>query len=325
MSRQRSRVRNRVEFLTYRLARSTAHAVGPRTLAGVGRTVGAIFHRLGGRRRAILEFNLKLAYPELPEGERRDLARAVARHFGIVSLDAVRLQRIQPDELMSSVTMEGLENLRAVLEADRGFFFLSAHLGCWEVAALVAGLQVPGGMAVVYRPLDNPLLDVELRRLRSHWGNQMLGRHRIGREMIGLLNDRRGVGILIDQRARPNYGGVLVPFFGRPAWTHSIVGKICAGRHVPVVPIWGLWDAPGRYTVRFDEPLWIEPLGEAERTPEAITARLTGLTEGAIRERPEQWLWYHDRWRHLRCPSTGGDTTETELPRGAETPPGVAQ
>lgn len=324
MSRQRSALRNRVEFLTYQLAWSTAHALGPRTLAGVGATMGAIYHRLGGRRRAILEFNLKLAYPELSADERRDLGRAVARHFGIVSLDTVRLQRIQPDELMASVTMQGLENLRSVLDADRGFFFLSAHLGCWEVAALVAGLQLPGGFAVVYRPLDNPLLDVELRRLRSHWGNQMLGKHRIGREMVALLNDRRGVGILIDQRARPEQGGILVPFFGHPAWTHSIVGKVCAARYTPVLPLWGLWDAPGRYTVRFGEPLWIEPLSEAERTPEALTARLTQLTESAIRERPEQWLWYHDRWRHLRCPPTGGGDSEPASSRGHDTSAGAA-
>jgi KDO2-lipid IV(A) lauroyltransferase len=308
VSRQRSRLRNRVEFLAYRLAWSTAHALGPRTLAGVGATVGASYHRLGGRRRAILEFNLKLAYPELSAADRRNLGLAVARHFGIVSLETVRLQRVEPEQLKAAVTVEGLENLQAVLDADRGFFFLSAHLGCWEVAALIAGLNVPGGFSIVYRPLDNPLLDVELRRLRSLWGNHLLGKHRISRDIVALLQGGQGVGILIDQRARPEQGGILVPFFGAPAWTHSIVGKMCAAIETPVVPLWGLWDAPGRYTVRFGEPLWIEPLHDAGRSPEAITARLTRMTEAAIRERPEQWLWYHDRWRHLRlCTDSGGE------------------
>ena len=59
-------------------------------------------------------------------------------------------------------------------------------------------------------------------------------------------------------------------------------------------------EGPGRYTVRFDPPLLPVELPEEERSEVPLTARLTALIEGVIRERPQQWLWYHDRWRHLR-------------------------
>ena len=319
MSRQRSALRDRLEYIAYRLACSTAHALGPKALALVGAMLGAAYHRVGIRRRKMLEFNLALAFPELSEVERRRLGVAVARHFGIVGLDTIRLQRLSQERLLASVTVVGREHLQSVLDAERGFFFLSAHLGCWEVAALVAGLQVPGGFSVVYRPLDNRLLDVELRRLRGTYGNRMLGKRRIGREIVAELRDGRGVGILIDQRAREKDGGILVPFFGQPAWTHPIVGKMCIAFKAPVVPLWGLWDGPGRYTVRYGEPLCVDELPEAERSPEAITARLTQMTETAIRERPEQWLWYHDRWRQLRCPA---EPAKEPVHPGDSSPPG---
>jgi lauroyl/myristoyl acyltransferase len=62
------------------------------------------------------------------------------------------------------------------------------------------------------------------------------------------------------------------------------------------VPIWGLLEGPGRFTVRFDEPI-VPRAGEDEV---GLTGRMMASIEAVIRERPEQWLWYHDRWRRER-------------------------
>ena len=45
-----------------------------------------------------------------------------------------------------------------------------------------------------------------------------------------------------------------------------------------------------------------DSLSEEELEEVALTARLSAIVEAVIREHPEQWLWYHDRWRHLRVP-----------------------
>ncbi len=300
--RRRSALRNRVEYAAYLAARGIAHHAGPSLTAAVGGRLGVLYHRLGRRRREILEFNLGLAFPRMAEEDRRRLGREVARHFGRVALDALRLQRLTPEELLASVAVVGREHLHAALEMGRGVFLLSAHLGSWEVAALVAGLMVPAGFAVVNRPLDNPLLEAELARLRGLFGNRALGKENVTLSMVRQLRAGGAVGILIDQRVLEEEG-VLVPFFGHPAWTHPALARLTVRTGAPVVPIWGLWEGPGRYTVRFDPPLDPAALSEEERDEVALTARLTALIEAAIRERPHQWLWYHDRWRHLRLPA----------------------
>ncbi len=299
MSRRRSALRNRAEYGAYLAARALAHRAGPRAVAAVGGALGSFYHRIGRRRREVLEFNLRLAFPELDESRRHELALAVARHFGRVTLDALRLQRLGPEQLLRQTAITGREHLDRALGMGRGVFLLSAHIGSWEVAALVAGLIIPGGFAVVNRPLDNPLLEAELERLRGLHGNRALGKHGVTRAMIRQLRGGGAVGILIDQRVLEEEG-VLVPFFGHPAWTHPALARLTVRTGAPVVPIWGLWEGPGRYTVRFDPPLLPEELPEEERSEVPLTARLTALIEGVIRERPQQWLWYHDRWRHLR-------------------------
>jgi KDO2-lipid IV(A) lauroyltransferase len=304
VSKHRSALRNRAEFAAFRMARGLTGVLSPAGLARVGDALGNLYSLTGGRRRQIIDFNLRLAYPDASDSERRELARAVTRHFARSALDAIRIQRLQPHELLAAVTISGLEHLRAAVDAGRGSFFLTAHIGSWEVAALVTGLELEGGLAVVNRPLDNPLLEVELDRLRRLYGNHVFGKHAIAREMLAQLRRGGGVGILIDQRVREDQG-IQVPFFGHPAWTHPILARVARKTGAPVVPTFALREQPGRYSLRYEAPVLVDELPEPERADVPLTARFMAILEAAIRERPEQWLWYHDRWKQLRVAREG--------------------
>jgi KDO2-lipid IV(A) lauroyltransferase len=299
MSKDRSALRNRIEYDTFRIARGLTGLVSPAGLARIGDGIGDVYSMLGGRRREIIDFNLRLAYPEKSDVERRQLARAVTRHFGRSGLDAIRIQRLRPEELLAAVEIEGWEYVERALSYGRGVFFLTAHIGSWEVAALVTGLKLEAGLSVVNRPLDNPYLELELDRLRKLYGNDVFGKRNIAREMLRQLKSGGGVGILIDQRVREDQG-VEVPFFGHSAWTHPILARMARKTGAPVVPIFALREAPGRYSLRYEEPLLVEDLTEAEREDGPLTGRYMAVLEAAIRKNPEQWLWYHDRWKQLR-------------------------
>ena len=298
MSRDRSALRNRLEFWLYRLARGIVGMLSPAASARLGSFVGSVFYPVARRRKAIIDFNLELAFPEMPAAQRRDLAREVSLLFGLVALDAIRIQLLSPEALRTEVSIEGEEHLRKAIDGGKGFFLLSAHLGSWEVAALMGGLLIPDGMSVIHRPLDNPMLDNELEKLRATFGNRALGKSNISREILGEIRRGGAVGILIDQRPR----GVdfEAPFFGHPAKTHPVLARFVRKTGVPVVPIFGYWDGPARYTVTFGEPVDPATLGEEELEDGPLTARFMAITEAAIRRAPEQWLWYHDRWRPLR-------------------------
>jgi KDO2-lipid IV(A) lauroyltransferase len=295
----RSGPRDRLEHLAYLLARRLARALpaGPRSWCGA--RLGELFAVFGRARRRVARFNLALAFPELDRVQRRGLEREVARHFGRVALDTLRLQGLGPEELEAMATVRGREHFEAALGMGRGVIVLSGHLGSWEVAALAAGRMVEGGLAIVNRPLDNPLLEAELEKLRGRFGNRVLGRRHVARDILRALAGGGAVGLLLDQRALVREG-VEVPFFGRPAWTHAILAHLVRRTAAPVVPLWGLWHAPGRYTARFDAPLLIDTLPSTEQGEVAFTARINRIYEDIIRERPEQWLWYHDRWREVR-------------------------
>ena len=299
MSKNRSALRNHVEFAAFRMARGLTGLLSPAGLAKVGDVVGNFYSTLGGRRRQIIDFNLNLAFPDTSDEERRALARAVTRHFARSALDAIRLQRLRPEELLASVDVTGWDHVEQALSHGRGAFFLTAHIGSWEVAALVTGLKVEAGLSVVNRPLDNPFLETELDRLRKLYGNHVFGKRNILREMLVQLKKGGGVGILIDQRVREDQG-VAVPFFGHPAWTHPILARMGRKTRAPVVPTFAMRGVPGRYNLLYEEPAMVDDLPESELEDVPLTTRYMAILETAIRGNPDQWLWYHDRWKHLR-------------------------
>lgn len=304
MSKERSALRNQAEYAAFCLARGITRILPPAGLARVGDLLGNLYTRIGGRRREIIDFNLRLAFPDKSDKERRHLAQAITRHFARSTLDAIRIQGLRPEELLASVEVEGWENVEDAVDLDRGVIFLTAHIGSWEVAALVIGLKLEAGLSVVNRPLDNPLLEAELSRLRELYGNHVFGKKNIVREMLTRLKQGGAVGILIDQRVHEN-DGVEVPFFGHPAWTHPILARISRKTGAPVVPTFCLRGDPGSYLLRFDEPVVVEAVPQDQREDVPLTARFMKILEEAIRSSPDQWLWYHDRWKQLRLGGGG--------------------
>ena len=299
MSKDRSALRNHAEFAAFRITRGLTGLLSPAGRVKVGDVVGNFFASLPGRRRQVIDFNLRLAFPDMTDDERRGLAYAVTRHFAQSALEAILLQKLRPEELLKTVDVAGWDNVERALSLGRGVFFLTAHIGSWEVAALVTGLKIEAGLSVVNRPLDNPLLEVELDRLRRLYGNHVFGKHNIVREVLAQLKKGGGVGILIDQRIRENQG-VKVPFFGHPAWTPGILARLAGKTLAPVVPTFALRDRPGHYRLRYLEPVLVDDLPNSELEVEPLTTRYLAILEGAIRENPDQWLWYHDRWKQLR-------------------------
>src|SRR5262249_11555715 len=104
----------------------------------------------------------------------------------------------------------------------------------------------------------------------------------------------RVVAMLIDQDTRG--AGVFVPFFGRLARTPPGPAVLALRARVPILTVFIHRRPDGGHCIRFDDV----PVGARRTRAEVtdLTARLTAAIEGAIREAPPQWVWWHERWRH---------------------------
>lgn len=295
MPKRRSPFRNESELLAFRLARASLRALPLETAEAFGRALGRVYRRLDGKRRELVRDGLARAFPDRTPSELEALEVAVFEHFGGLAADLVWTTREPIESLLARVEVVNAEGARSAFETRRGVFFLTAHLGSWEYAALVVGaLGIP--LTVIARPLDNDRLEPLLRGFRTASGNAVQPKADAAREILRVLRKGATIGILSDQRARPP-DAALVPFFGRPAATTTAVARFADRTEALIVPTTAIRIAPGRYRLEFRQALDVRTLDASDRTPTALTARLNAILEGLIREHPDQWLWLHDRWR----------------------------
>jgi len=278
-------------FLPFQgLIRALPHAAS----RALGARLGALAHAVDRRRRRVADENLRLALAELDATARARTVAACFRHFGAAFADTLSAGRFTLPDYCRRGDVHGLEHLATAEAAGRGVIVLSAHYGNWEAAPFYVAIAA-GPMAVVGRAADNPHFDRVVRALRCRFGNEMLDKRGAVREMFRRLKQRGRLGLLIDQRVRPEEA-IEVPFFGRPAWTSPIVARLAAKTGAPIVPLFGDHLPDGRYRIDFLEPIVAEGRDD-ETTTYELTRRCLAVCEQVVRRAPERWLWLHRRWK----------------------------
>ena len=295
MPKKRSAFRNRLEALLAGALGAVLARKTPEAAEASGRALGRLYRRLDAKRRNLARKNLECAFPGLPPAEIDALAVRVFEHFGGVAAELLHAIGHDPADALSRLEMEGAEIARAASTGGRGVLFMTAHFGNWEWAAIGTGaLGISSG--VIARPLDNPLLDATLTRLRTSTGNSVVEKRAAAREMLRALRSGGAIGVLNDQHANPP-DAVTAPFFGRPAATSSALAKLADRTEALIVPAAAIRVAPARWRLTFEPPVDVRTLSKEDRGVEKLTARLNGILEKMIRRHPEQWLWFHNRWR----------------------------
>jgi KDO2-lipid IV(A) lauroyltransferase len=282
-------------------------------VVAIGRGLGALYGRLGRRRRELAARNLERALgDELDAAGRRRVLREMWRQFGRVAAEGLILDRFHRGDLGTVVTEEGREHLEAALAKGKGTFFFSGHFGNWELALYMNGLRgVP--LDLIVRPLDNPALERLLSGIRSASGNRVVHKRQAVRGMLKALSEGRGVAIMIDQNVA--YGSrVFVPYFGRLASTTPSLALLALRTGAPVVPVFSVPRRPLGYHITYCPPVEVQATGDQERDVLRITASCTRVLEDWVRRHPECWLWMHDRWKTRPRPEGISHEQEEALP-----------
>jgi KDO2-lipid IV(A) lauroyltransferase len=182
-----------------------------------------------------------------------------------------------------------------LLRTARGVY---SHFG----AVLLDILWLFEPVAVVARPLDNPVLDARLVAFRRKSGNSVLYKRSALGQALRHLRSGRAVAFLVDQNVQAEEA-VFVEFFGRPAASTTVAAALAVRASCPIVHGWTELKADGRYLMRYGV---LRPRAGAERGAEVarLTQELAHIVEGYVRSAPEQWLWIHRRWK-TRPPGEG--------------------
>jgi len=283
--------------LEYALARSLEKAVSvmPEGAAdSFGAAIGRRIHDLGIRRETVDE-NLRIAFPDATDDWIETTRRAAYEHLGREAAAMLRLSKLDEKALVDRTIPVGWDELQEALSLGRGVILVTGHYGNWEIAAgAVASRGVRIGAIV--RRQGNRLVDERLQHLRRQLGVETIYQGQAPSRVPRLLRSNGVVGIVGDQDARRS--GIFVPFFGRPASTHRGPALFALRLGAPVFSCIAR-RLPGkkvRYEVR-GERVHFERTGDLDKDVTALTAELALRLEKAVRMAPEQYFWFHKRWK----------------------------
>ena len=294
--RRRGKLRDWIEYAAVRAVCGLLATVPLPAARRLADLLSDLLRAATPRWRRIARRNLELAFPERSAAEREALLRGSYRNLGRVLLAVARLPQLTPRNVRDWIEYEGYEHFERALARGRGVIFLTAHLGNWELSSAAHAL-FGHPLTILVRPLDNPLLDRWLMQRRAWHGNRPVAKDRAARASLRALQRNEAVGVLADQNVAGE-DGVFVDFFGLAASATPAAGRLAVKTGAAVIPGFAFWnEGSGRYVLKFYGPIALVEGGDARAASVENAQRCQAALERAIRERPEQWLWMHRRWK----------------------------
>ncbi len=257
--------------------------------------LGVASYWLWPRLRRVGLFNLRLAFPDWSERERRRVLFRLFQNLGRMLADFAQFPRLNRSNIEPLIVYDAFENFAQAKEQGKGVLFLTAHFGNWELSSFAHGLYgFPCNFVV--RGLDNLRIDALVNAYRSASGGSAIEKKDFAFQSLRALKQGQSVGILMDQNMQPAEG-IFVDFFGRAACTTTGPARLAQKTGVPIVLGLVIWDPKLRkYRLHFDRVEWIRR-DDPEEEIAVNTANFTRLIEDYVRRYPDHWLWVHRRWK----------------------------
>jgi Kdo2-lipid IVA lauroyltransferase/acyltransferase len=260
-----------------------------RVLHWLGSILGWVTYLSSGRYASRLQENLQNADLEHSEAEFRKLLHANVKEAGkgVMELPWVWCRPLE--KVIAGIKQcHGWEHIEAACAQGKGVIMLTPHIGCFEVISLYIAAQLP--MTCMYRAPRWKFLDTLMHKGRER-GQMKLAPADLGgvRLLLRALKRDEIIGVLPDQ-VPGNGEGEWAPFFGRPAYTMTLIGKLVQSSGAAVVMCRGERLPRGEGYVLHFAPLSFD-------TSSSIPCQINAALETEIRKCPEQYLWSYNRYK----------------------------
>lgn len=254
----------------------------------LGRFIGLLFYFLAPSRKRIAQVNIDLCFPELSATARARIVRGVIESCGISIMESAMALWGQADKFRSRSSVQGLEHIAAVQARGQGVLLVGCHLTTMDPAGRV--ICSYASVDMLYRKDPNPLLAYALIKAREKYLHSAIVRSDT-RQLIRNLRQGGIVWYAPDQ----DYGirhSVFAPFFGMEAATVS-TARIAQLGKAAVLPYAHYRDEGGFYRLVIGAELADFPSGDEV----ADATRINQIIESMIRQKPDQYLWVHRRFK----------------------------
>ena len=241
-----------------------------------------------------LEFNLRVACPQLSERELRRISWLNFRNHAKAYADLMMLPRTHVQAMRPLLKVRGMEHLEAARALDKGVLAVSCHMGSYEVVSAIWSATL-APVSLFAEVLEPRALFEWYRDTRARLGISVLPLNLGGmRKVTQALHDQEMVVTAIDRDITGT--GHVMPFFGRPAPIPLGTAAIALRMGTPLLPVCVYRLPDDTYMAEAAPVVVAKSTGDKKADEVRVTQELLGHIEGFIRSHPEHWHVPHRIW-----------------------------
>lgn len=249
--------------------------------------------------------NLARAFPDRDKNWVKRTAKANWGHMGRTAAEFVFLDELfdyDPDRPDAGrIEVSGVETFIELRDRKGPFIFFTAHSGCFEllpIGAAAYGLE----FTALFRMPNNRYIAKEVQSARRTSGGHLVpSKAGAAWSLAGILQRHGSVGVLVDQKFRK---GEKTTFFGRSCRTNPLLPKLARQFGCEIYPARCIRLPQGRYRLELKPRLSLPVDQNGEVDINNSCQLLNDVVEDWVREYPEQWMWFHDRWQDRKKQKT---------------------
>jgi KDO2-lipid IV(A) lauroyltransferase len=257
-----------------------------------------ILFKLLGYRKEVVYTNLRNSFPEKSEKQIDDIARKFYRFLGDLTLEGIKALTMSKEEVEKRMTIDLCPEYIETIKNNRHAILLMGHYGNWEYVNLrIALLEERQVFVGVYKKLASKAMDHFLHSARGRFGTDLAETKQVSKRIAEHAKNGTPMAIgLVTDQAPSKERGYWMNFLNQD--TPVFLGAERFANRLNAPLFFARIEQPKRGFYHMSiVPSVLEP---KEMEQGEITEIHTKYLEKAIQQRPDLWLWSHNRWKHKR-------------------------
>ena len=256
------------------------------------------FMKLKKKRFHIVMTNLNLAFGETKTKEEKlEIAKKCYYNFAkYLGINFILNQNTTKQKILKQVVFKNEHFLLDAMKSGRPIIVTTAHFGQWEIFGLAVAAHF-GPSSVLGRKLDSSVMDKILRANRAQFDVELIDKDGGAKDILKALKARRIVGILVDQNTAPK-DGIKVKFFGKDVLHTPAASVLAQKTNALIINAFIYQKGENLNEICFEEPIDISTFDKEDAVQKATQMQCSACEE-MVRARPEEYFWFHQRFKRF--------------------------
>lgn len=269
-------------------------------LQGFLKSIASAFYHLDKKHTNIMRVNLKMCFATLKDDEIERLIKKNYYNFALFGAEFLLNQNTTKEQILSKISFENEELFNSVLSQNRPIIVQTAHYGNWELFSLAMAARY-GAVSIIGRALDSAKMNEILSANRTRFDIELIEKKSAVKQALKALNNRRLLGILVDQNTAKNEG-LECEFFGKKIM-HTHAASVFASKSgAIIIPTFIERDESkdDSFKIVFYDPIDMQVLSQNHSKEGALrlaTQAQSDATAAQISKKPDEYFWMHKKFK----------------------------